>query len=374
MAFSIGIKKHIARWQQAGLIDEVTADLLRKDVEKTRSGFGLGGILAVLGAVLLGAAIISLVAANWEAMPRLVRVVMIISVLWIGFVGGAWRASLGDKIFSQVLYLIAAITFGAGIALIGQMYHLSGEASDAVLLWIAGTMIAAFCLRSGVLVIAAVATTALYILIILDENMKSQTYLWLVPLLLFISAGLAWYAKAGLARHFIALTAITYVFVVWADMNDATVLWIAAAAGSALFLADTFLTNMVERFSGWSKALAGYGFLMLIITLGLFQFDFFDNIFSSTTKGNEVVSAVAILASAIGGLTLSGYRNLAVRWLSYTVFSLEVLYLAFKTIGTLIGTASFFLCAGVLVLLLAAFVVRMERRLQAKTAAAQGAA
>lgn len=374
MAFSIGIKKHIARWQQAGLIDEVTADLLRKDVEKTRSGFGLGGILAVLGAVLLGAAIISLVAANWEAMPRLVRVVMIILVLWIGYVGGAWRASLGDDRFSQALYLIAAITFGAGIALIGQMYHLSGEATEAVLLWTAGTMVAAFCLRSSVLVVAGIATTALYMLVIMDGDMKSQTYLWLVPLLLVISGGLAWYAKAALARHFIALTAIVYVFAVWADMNDAIVLWIAAAIGSALFLADALFASTVQRFTSWSKALAGYGFLMLVITLGLFQFDFFENIFSSTTRGNEVASAVAILASAIAGLTLSGYRNLAIRWMSYTVFSLEVLYLAFKTIGTLIGTASFFLCAGVLVLLLAAFVVRMERRLQAKTAQAEGAA
>ena len=52
---------------------------------------------------------------------------------------------------------------------------------------------------------------------------------------------------------------------------------------------------------------------------------------------------------------LSGHRNLAVRWIAYTVFSLEVLYLAFETIGTMIGTASFFLSAGVLVLLLAAF-------------------
>lgn len=368
MAFSIGIKKHIARWQQAGLIDEVTADLLRKDVEKTRSGFGLGGILAVLGAVLLGAAIISLVAANWEVMPRLVRVVMIILVLWIGYVGGAWRASLGDNRFSQALYLIAAITFGAGIALIGQMYHLSGDATEAALLWTAGTMVAALLLRSPVLVATGVAITALYLFMVLDTN-DSHTYSWLLPVLLFISAGLVWYTKAQIARHFIALVLMAYVFALYDDLSGDWILWLAAMAGGALFLGDALSTAVLQRLTGWSKAIGAYGFLMLLLVLSYFQFDRFDSGVS-----DQVIIGFGILACAIAGLVLSGYRNLAVRWMSYTVFSLEVLYLAFKTIGTLIGTASFFLSAGVLVLLLAAFVVRMERRLQKKIAQAEGAA
>lgn len=369
MAFSIGIKKHIARWQQAGLIDEITANLLRKDVEKTRSGFGLGGILAVLGAVLLGAAIISLVAANWEIMPRLVRVVMIILVLGIGYIGGAWRASLGDNRFSQALYLIAAITFGAGIALVGQMYHLSGEATEAALLWTAGTMVAALFLRSPVLVATSVAVTALYLFMALDKGNDVQTYGWLLPVLLFISAGLVWYTKAQIARHFIALVLVAYVFALYNDLDDEWILWLAAVVGGALFLGDALSTTVLQRLTGWSKAIGAYGFMMLILVLSYFQFDRFDSEVS-----DQVIIGFGILACAIAGLVLSGYRNLAVRWMSYTVFSLEVLYLAFKTIGTLIGTASFFLSAGVLVLLLAAFVVRMERRLQNKIAQAEGAA
>ncbi len=74
MAISFGVRKHIARWQRDGLIDAATAESLRKDINSRSSGFGLGGVLALLGAVLLGAAIVSLVAANWEAMPRLFRV------------------------------------------------------------------------------------------------------------------------------------------------------------------------------------------------------------------------------------------------------------------------------------------------------------
>ncbi|MGH6860626.1 MAG: DUF2157 domain-containing protein, partial [Phyllobacterium sp.] len=239
MAFSIGIRRHIARWQRDGLIDAATAERLRKDVEHSRAGYGIGGILAVLGAVLLGAAIISLVAANWEEMPRLFRVVLIISVLWAGYIGGAWRASLGDTVFAEALYLIAAITFGAGIALIGQMYHLSGEAAEAVLLWTAGTMVAALLLRSPALVSASIVITGLYMLFALTDGGKQQAaYLWLVPILLLIGAGLVWYVKAEPARHFIALLLIAYVFAVYFDIDDDGVLWVAALLGGAVFLVD----------------------------------------------------------------------------------------------------------------------------------------
>ncbi|MEK1888028.1 MAG: DUF2157 domain-containing protein [Phyllobacterium sp.] len=361
MAISIGVKKQIARWQRDGLIDETTAERLRKDIDGRGHGLGLGGILAVLGAVLLGAAIVSLIAANWELMPRLVRLGLIVSVIFLGYVGGAWRASLGDRIFSEALYLIAAITFGAGIALVGQMYHLSGDTSDAALLWVAGTMVAALFLRSRVLTSTSVAISGFYLFASLEPVASDRwSYLWLVPVLALICAGLVWYTKAQAARHFIAILLITYVFVVRFDLDNGAILWVAALLGAALFLVDALRSRTTQRLTGWSEAIGGYGFVMLNIAL-VFQFDEF-----SEGVTNQVIIGFAILGCSIAGLALSGHRNLAVRWSAYTVFSLEVLYLAFQTIGTMIGTAGFFLSAGILVLLLAAFVVRMERRLQRK--------
>lgn len=362
MAIPLGVRKHIARWQRDGLIDDATAARLRQDIETRGSGFGLGGILALLGALLLGAAIFSLVAANWEAMPRLLRVGLIMAVLFLGYVGGAWRESRGDRIFSQALYLIAAITFGAGIALVGQMYHLSGDAADAALLWVAGTMVAALFLRSPVLVSASVAITGFFLFCSLDlAPSEWSSYLWLVPVLLFICGGLVWYTRGKAARHLIALVLIAYIVAVRFDLDQAGILWLAAIVGGAAFLADALRTSLLERLTGWSEALGAYGFTMLLLTLLLFQFELV-----SDGIGGQVIFGFAILGCTIAGLALSGHRNLAVRWIAYTVFSLEVLYLAFETIGTMIGTAGFFLSAGVLVLLLAAFVVRMERRLQRK--------
>ena len=135
-----GVRKHIERWVQKGLIDDRTRRALVDEMESQGGGFGLGGVLAVLGALLLGAAIITLIAANWDAIPRIGRVGLVLALIWIGYLGGAWRQSKGDGIFSQVFYLVAGAAFGGGIALVGQMYHLSGDTSDAALVWAIGVI------------------------------------------------------------------------------------------------------------------------------------------------------------------------------------------------------------------------------------------
>jgi uncharacterized membrane protein len=49
-------------------------------------------------------------------------------------------------------------------------------------------------------------------------------------------------------------------------------------------------------------------------------------------------------------------------WLGYAGFSIEVLALYFKTVGTLLGSSLFFLSAGVIVILLAAAAYRLHAR------------
>ena len=58
MSFSISVERLIARWRQEGLIDADTAARLNADLQKRSSGFSLGTVLATLGGLLLGAAVI----------------------------------------------------------------------------------------------------------------------------------------------------------------------------------------------------------------------------------------------------------------------------------------------------------------------------
>ena len=75
---------------ESGLIDDTTADAIARDVEAhERKSLSFGSILAIMAALLFGAAILVFVAANWEAIPRLARVGALFAIIFAGYVGGA---------------------------------------------------------------------------------------------------------------------------------------------------------------------------------------------------------------------------------------------------------------------------------------------
>jgi uncharacterized membrane protein len=72
------------------------------------------------------------------------------------------------------------------------------------------------------------------------------------------------------------------------------------------------------------------------------------------------ILALALVLAGIGYGLRSG--SPALLWLGYAGFSIEVLGLYFKTVGTLLGSSLFFLSAGVIVIVLAALAYRLHAR------------
>ncbi|PYE88134.1 DUF2157 domain-containing protein [Phyllobacterium leguminum] len=360
MAFPYSTRAQIARWQEKGLIDGKTAQALVSDLDDTRGrGFGLGNALAVLGALLLGAAIITLVAANWDVMPRLLRVGLIFVAIWAGYLGGAWRQAQGDRIFAPALYIFGALAFGAGIALVGQMYHLSGDTASSALIWTGAVMVSAALLRSQALAATSMCVAIFYLFSFVGDGFyPDKHYLWVAPLLATFGAGLAWCTKSRATAHLVALFLIAYFLVAYFDLDSPAVAWVAIGIGLCLFLIQNLRSGLFARFGNYGPALGSYGLAAALIALAMEQFEDI-----AQDANGQVMFGILILGVSIGALMLAGRRNASVRWIAYATFSLEVLYLAFVTVGTLVGTSGFFLTAGILLLLLAVFVARMERRL-----------
>src|SRR5690606_40562963 len=85
MSYSSRVRRDISRWASKGLIDERSAEALARDVEvNERRSLSFGAILATMAALLLGAAILIFVAANWEAFPRPGRVGALFSLILAG--------------------------------------------------------------------------------------------------------------------------------------------------------------------------------------------------------------------------------------------------------------------------------------------------
>jgi uncharacterized membrane protein len=355
-----GTRKHIDRWLEKGLIHESQRRAILAELESQSGGFGLGGVLAVLGALLLGAAVITLIAANWDAIPRLGRVGIVIALIWLGYLGGAWRERAGDAIFSQVFYLVAGAAFGGGIALVGQMYHLSGDTSDAALVWALGVIIAAALLRSFSLSALAGGVGLLYLwTAVSEQSWHSTHYIWVAPLMALVLGTISWWNRSNAGLHaalwLLMGTIITWRFMQFGD-DPVVIDYLFAFGGAAAFFAIAKAEGQIERLTRFAGPLLHYALLLSFFGFAILQIE--------QGEAVSLMFGILVIGLSIGALILKGRDHGKVRSLAYTAFAAETLYLAFVTVGSLIGTSAFFLFAGLVVLFIAFVVIRIEKRLK----------
>ncbi|WP_275782367.1 DUF2157 domain-containing protein [Pararhizobium gei] len=358
------IERDFNLWISKGLLEPAAARSMLAEYDGRESVFSVGKVLLSLAAVLLSAAILLLVAANWEAIPRLVRVCGIIALLWTFHMLAALCLSRGMRGLGAALLVLGTLTFGGAIALVGQMYHLSGDAADALLVWFAGACLSAVTFRSAsATVIAGFLAWAVFGQLVSDNDatLSGNGYIYVVPFLIVMVIALVRYTHAGAARHLAYMLALAWLGWFYVELPEP---WLAAllfGLGLIVFLGVSLPASPLYRFA--TEAGAGPGFYSFALAvLGLVALHA-----EADGMGEETPLAALTLAVALGGIVLAGRMNGAVRFLGYTVFAVEILYLASVTLGTMLGTSGFFLVSGFVVAAVAWVVIRLERRLAAKT-------
>ena len=154
----------IGKWRDSDLItdDQAQAILDYESAGTTRFRLGIRFnrlivVLSTLGAVLVGAGIISFVAANWQGIPAIAKLVLLMSgqslTYWVGyqlqFVRGYPRSG-GAIMFT------AAAWFGANVFLVAQSYHLATDNPDLLIWWFIGILPLAYITRSKPITVMAV--------------------------------------------------------------------------------------------------------------------------------------------------------------------------------------------------------------------------
>lgn len=133
------LTKSLAHWVSKGLIDQQQANAIQEyEATHTDSSWILYGLL-VLGAIIIGIGVISLIAANWQRIPASVKLFMDFSTLSIiaFFITRAFN--LSKELQFEILLLIFMLLCLASIGLISQIYNTGGELYEALLLWSAIT-------------------------------------------------------------------------------------------------------------------------------------------------------------------------------------------------------------------------------------------
>jgi len=134
------IESHLRLWRAQGLIDAEIEERLRAAslaaVEGRQSRKVLAALMT-LGALFVLAGLILLVAENWEAIPPSVKLAAW-AALQAGFLSGYLHAQ--NRGYGRVAETCALVAGGwvlAGIALVGQIYHLQSRPVNGVWLWAA---------------------------------------------------------------------------------------------------------------------------------------------------------------------------------------------------------------------------------------------
>lgn len=352
------VKAEIARWQNEGLIDPQIASRLSADIEARRPrSISFGGVIGALAGILLAAAILLFVAANWEAFPRLVRVGLLFVLIAAGYVGGAVTKLRGAVVWGESLFMIAAASFGASIALIGQMYHLSGDEVQAIAIWAAGTAFAAAMLRSPILTVGSVLLAAAW-MVATSNGVWNSTLpsVWFLPAALVLWV-LSFWTGSPYGRVLILLSLLLYGTLIAIDRDDAVDVPLAMAVlSAAVFAFAVFRPQLAERVARLGAALPVLGLFGFLVGMALLQLMRVDEL------GTAFLLAVILFAGVIVALLAGGRESRRLRRLAYAGFTAELIYLYAVYLGTMLDTATFFLASGLVLALIAVAIRRFEKR------------
>jgi uncharacterized membrane protein len=387
------VEEALTDWEARGLLPSETANALRTDLGPAKPrDFSRTVIWA--GTICLGLAVLTFVGANWSEMPRALRLLLVLALLWSGWgLAWFWRAQ-NTRVEAAILF--ATVAFGAAIALVSQIFHIQGDWQDAVFLWAIGAL--AGSLLSGGLWALALSALLLPVWDIarFDRSAFSPTELIYLALLSLAALG-AFRARHRLSAHILTFAALAWIAGTLGrlDMPPWAVFFatpaLIALSGLALYsaLGPRHLKGFETALLGWLLCAAIATLLLLFLGADEWQRDFRTAPLSALAalppltlsaaltlpKGPALYDrricalltglALPALALPLGpwpfaalalGLSLwslrMGWRHSlpALPSLGLAGFFLTLFTLYFETLGSLIGTAGFYFGAGLLLI------------------------
>jgi len=385
------IERQIEDWEKRGVIGAETAANLRADIgaSLTASKGGAGAkparrfsffqVVAFFAAISIGAAILLFIASNWEFIPRLVRAGGAVAIIFAGFVAGALvngRQGLRMRILEEACYVVAGAAFVGGVALVGQMYHISGDIQDTALLYAIALGLSGFAVRSFALVAVAGGWITYWQVNGPDaENLLSMQFLVFA---VAIGAGLAfatsmkaaWLRRILYAGAVIGLLPFAGEVLEWlveryedipGDVRDAvwTLVWALSLGGLML---ERWRPAQLRGLPLMKSPRVGALFVTGLVAIAFMHGEFEGDI------GLIIAACLAVLFVLVV-LYAHGRDNRLVRYVCYALFVGEVLVVYGETVYSLLGTSGFFLVLGFVLAAIAFVVHRLERRWRKKARA-----
>lgn len=141
------LARQIPQWVDKGIVSDSQADTLR-ELYPLGDAVNLGRLLLTgIGAAMIGLGVVLLFAYNWAEMGKISKLAVIFSSL-IAAHALAMLMRARHVVYSESLFALGTMLMGAGIFLVGQIYHMDSHYPNAFLLWAVGAVALAWALPS----------------------------------------------------------------------------------------------------------------------------------------------------------------------------------------------------------------------------------
>ncbi len=146
------------KWVKDGIISEAQFEQIVSRYEQEKNS----NMLPLFASLLVGLGVLSFIASNWDGISQLVRVAILLFFMCVFYLAGEriLRGGESDRIGFGLIGM-GVFTFGAGIFLIGQMFHFQSYSDFPFIVWSISALLAVqFWKSKFLLLVATIIVTA----------------------------------------------------------------------------------------------------------------------------------------------------------------------------------------------------------------------
>jgi uncharacterized membrane protein len=306
--FRTALKGELPAWVQQGILSQEAAGRLSQayqlDNLKAESSRLLSAVIYTVGSLLLGGALITFVAANWEAISTPWKLAILFAAL-VGFhsIGYYLWHQLGWRRLGHALIFCGCLVFGANIGLVAQIFHIRGNWYGAFGAWALGSLVMAWAIRSWITGLLALVTSVLWVTGFANDGYETWANIYPFALAATLLP-LAWKLRSQMLYAGVLL-GINVSACVIAGVNGGNrqVLLAMTAGGLLIWVVSEF-----HRLSNWHKEFAnitaGLGLSVLAVAAYVWSFQGFWEHASLKKMLSPLALLLLVLSLVTSGLLL----------------------------------------------------------------------
>jgi uncharacterized membrane protein len=112
-------------------------DNIKSEITQVKDNINLSKVIIGLATLCLAIGIVIFYASNWRKMPPVLKLVQIFILIMTTYGGAYWflQAERKFSLVGRALLILGIISYGTGIMLVAQVYHISSHPTNGLLAW-----------------------------------------------------------------------------------------------------------------------------------------------------------------------------------------------------------------------------------------------